>query len=150
MTSKLYALYFAWLLCCFAALGSLYFSEIRHLEPCHLCWYQRICLYPLVIILGIAVYKSSFEVIPYIYPQVIIGLLIAFYQIVIQEVPNWQPIELCGAGPSCSVKIDIGLGPITIPMLSAGVYLLVALLMGYTSLGKRTQKKLSYLYISKN
>lgn len=117
--NKFFVFYAAWVLACLGMLGSLYFSEMRHLEPCHLCWYQRICLYPLAIILGIAVYRQCYAVIPYIMPQVALGLLIAVYQVAIQEVPSWQPIELCGAGPSCLDKIDIGLGPITLPMLSA-------------------------------
>ncbi len=128
---KKYALYLAWLISCLAMLGSLYFSEVRRLEPCHLCWYQRICCYPLVVILGIATYRDFVGIIPYIYPQVILGLIIAFYQVAIQEIPNWQPIELCGAGPSCSDKINIGLGLITIPILSVFAYSLIAGLLGY-------------------
>lgn len=144
---KIYAVYFAWLLSCLAMLGSLYFSEIRHLEPCHLCWYQRICIYPLVIILGMAIYQNSIGIIPYIYPQVIIGLIIALYQTAIQEIPNWQPIELCGSGPSCADKIDIGLGPITIPMLSAGTYIVIAILLSYAWKYTGSEQKLEYVTI---
>lgn len=129
---KGYALYLAWLIACLATLGSLYFSEIRHLEPCHLCWYQRICIYPLTIILGMAIYRQFWGIIPYVFPLVVIGLFVASYQIIIQQVPSWQPIELCGAGPSCSEKLDIGLGPITIPMLSAVAYLFILIFLGYT------------------
>lgn len=120
-----YSLYFAWLVACMAMLGSLYFSEVRNIEPCHLCWYQRIVIYPLTIILGMAVYRGFIGIIPYVLPFVVIGILLSSYQVLIQEIPNWQPIELCGAGPSCADKIDIGLGPITIPMLSLGALLLM-------------------------
>lgn len=122
-------IYLAWVLSTLGLLVSLYFSEIRHIAPCDLCWYQRICLYPLVIILGIAAYRGSSYVLPYIYPQVLIGLLFAFYLIALQEIPSWDPIELCGAAVSCKDKVDIGLGPITIPMLSAANFILLAILL---------------------
>jgi disulfide bond formation protein DsbB len=122
-------LYSAWLLASLGTLLSLYFSDIRHLEPCHMCWYQRICLFPLVIILGIAAYRSFFDIARYVLPLVIIGFLFAIYQIAIQEIPGWNPIDICGGGPSCSEKYDIGLGPITIPMLSAGGFFVIGILL---------------------
>lgn len=122
-------LYLAWLLASLGTLLSLYFSEIRHLEPCHLCWYQRICLFPLVIILGIAAYNSFFDITRYVLPQVIIGFLFALYQIVLQEIPGWNPIDICGGGPSCAEKLYIGLGPITIPMLSAAGFFAIGFLL---------------------
>lgn len=113
-----YSLYLIWVLACVATLGSLYFSEIEHLEPCHLCWYQRIMIYPLAIIMGIAAYTGNYKIVPYVLPLIVLGILLASYQVAIQENPNWQPIDLCGSGPTCSDKVDIGLGPISLPMLS--------------------------------
>lgn len=122
---KKYGLYFAWLFSCLGVMGSLYFSEVRHLEPCHLCWYQRIALFPLALILGISTYCSEKRSIHYALPLAMIGLIFSVYQILIQEIPGWNPIELCGAGPSCSEKTSIGLGFITIPMLSALNFFLI-------------------------
>lgn len=124
-----YSLYFAWLLACLGTLGSLYYSEIRHMEPCHLCWYQRIALYPMVIILGLAAYNGFYRIIPYVLPLLLFGMVIAVYQVIIQEVPEWQPIDLCGAGPDCDEKLDIGLGPISIPMLSLANFAVMFLLL---------------------
>ena len=124
-----YGLYFAWLLATCGVLCSLYFSDVKNLEPCHLCWYQRICLFPLVIILGIAAYEGFLGIARYLVPQVACGFLFALYQIAIQEIPGWNPIDMCGAGPSCSEKISIGLGPITIPMLSAFGFLLIGFIL---------------------
>lgn len=135
-------LYLAWLLACLGTLLSLYFSDIRHLEPCHMCWYQRICLFPLVIILGIAAYKSFFDITRYVLPQVIIGFLFAVYQIAIQEIPGWNPIDICGGGPSCAEKYDIGLGPITIPMLSAAGFFIIGFLL-LLSWKRNTPQKIS-------
>lgn len=122
-------LYSAWLIASIGTLLSLFFSDIRNLEPCHLCWYQRICLFPLVIILGIAAYKSFFDITTYVLPQVFLGFMLAFYQIAIQEIPGWNPIDICGGGPSCSEKYNIGLGPITIPMLSAACFFAIGFLL---------------------
>lgn len=126
MTLKKYSLYLAWVLSCIGVLASLYFSEVKHLEPCHLCWYQRIFLFPLALILGIATYLGDFKSTHYTLPLAILGFLFALYQVGIQEIPGWNPIELCGKGPSCSDKIFIGLGPITIPMLSALNFFLIS------------------------
>lgn len=122
-------LYLAWLLAFLGTLVSLYFSEVANHEPCHLCWYQRICLFPLAIILGIAAYKTFLDIARYVLPLVVIGFLFASYQIAIQEIPGWNPIDICGAGPSCSEKFYVGLGPITIPMLSAAAFFVIGVLL---------------------
>lgn len=108
---------------------SLYFSDVKNLEPCHLCWYQRICLFPLFIILGIAAFRGFLGIVFYVLPQVACGFLFALYQIAIQEIPGWNPIDMCGAGPSCAEKILIGLGPITIPMVSAAGFFFMGILL---------------------
>lgn len=137
-----YNMYFAWIIACAATLGSLYYSEIRHLEPCHLCWYQRIVIYPMVIILGLAVYNGFTGIIPYILPQVAIGILFAGYHVAIQEIPSWQPIDLCGSGPDCTGKISIGLGPISIPILSLiGLVLMFVFLMNAWVASRSIQRK---------
>ncbi len=127
---KKYSLYFAWLIACIAAFGSLYFSEVLKLDPCHLCWYQRICIFPLVIILGLATYNGFNAIVPYVFPLVVIGFFFALYQIAIQEIPGWQPIDLCGSGPDCSEKTELGLGFLTLPMLSALALLAMLILLG--------------------
>ncbi len=113
-----YGLYTAWMLAVIGTLTSLYFSEIKHLEPCHLCWYQRIALFPLAVVLGIAAYRGCLGIARYILPLVILGFMLAIYQVMIQEIPWWNPIDICGGGPSCDEGIVV-FGPLTIPMLSA-------------------------------
>jgi len=124
-----YFLYFTWLLATIGTVVSLYYSEILHLDPCHLCWLQRTALFPLVIILGIACFRGALYIASYVLPQVVIGLLLSLYQIAIQEIPGFNPIEICGAGPSCSEKVLIGLGFITLPMLCAGLFLALTILL---------------------
>lgn len=124
-----FGLYFAWLLSCIGLLGAIYFSDFRHIEPCHLCWYQRICLFPLTILLAIAICRNDRKIALYTLPQSFLGLFLSLYQIGIQEIPGWNPIEICGAGPSCSEKIYIGLGPFTVPMLAAVGFLGISIFL---------------------
>jgi len=138
---KKYGLYSAWFAATFGTLASLFFSDILNHEPCHLCWYQRIALFPLAIILGIATYRGFFGIVRYVLPQAVGGFILALYQVAIQEIPDWNPIEMCGAGPSCSEKISIGLGPLSIPMLSAVGFLIICLILIGIHIAENPSKK---------
>ena len=70
---------FAWLISMVATMGSLYFSEIAGFIPCNLCWWQRIFMYPLTVLLGIAVFKNESKIIPYVLPLPLIGLCISIF-----------------------------------------------------------------------
>lgn len=75
-----FGLYLSWLVAMIATFGSLYASQILKLEPCVFCWYQRIMMFPLVIILGMGVYRTDKKIIPYVIALPLIGALIAFIQ----------------------------------------------------------------------
>lgn len=122
-----YGLYLSWLVSCIAVLGSLYVSQILGFEPCHLCWYQRICLFPLVIQLGIACWRGTLDVLIYVLPQTIIGFCLATYQLIIQAFPQFST-KLC-TDKNCSEAIDIGFGPYSMPLLSLIAFLLIFLLL---------------------
>jgi disulfide bond formation protein DsbB len=124
-----YGMYIAWLISCLAVLGSLYVSEILMIEPCELCWYQRVCIFPLIIQLGIACWQGSAFIIPYIFPQTVIGFLIALYQLILQAFPGIS-MNLCtDKNRHCSEAIHLGLGPFSMPLLSIIAFLLIALLL---------------------
>lgn len=94
-------IYLAWVVALVATLGSLYFSEIRLFRPCILCWYQRICMYPLVLILGIAAFRSDFGIRRYVLPLALIGALTGLYQ----NLETWgvvPTLKACGIDPSAS------------------------------------------------
>ncbi|WP_213357680.1 disulfide bond formation protein B [Chlamydiifrater phoenicopteri] len=120
---RFHALYTAWVLACIGTLWSIYYSYIRNIEPCFLCHYQRICLFPLCIILGIASYKDSSEIKDYVLPLPILGFCVAVYQVCLQEIPGMQ-LDLCGR-VSCEAKIFV-FGFITIPMASALAFATIA------------------------
>ena len=121
MTCKIarnYSLYLAWLVALVATMISLYLSVIQHWPVCDLCWYQRICIYPLVIILGIAAYRDDRAVVLYTMPLATLGLLFSLYQYLEQMIPGFAPLSLCGMNsPSCSHIHFQWLGFVTFPFL---------------------------------
>ncbi len=125
-----YGLLFAWLIALVSMLTTLFFSEILQWPVCPLCWYQRIALYPLVILLGMSAYKNDRAIIPYAMPFPLIGLFFAVYQYLEQMIPGFSPIEFCRDGAvSCSTIHLKLLGFITIPFLSAIACLLIFMLL---------------------
>ncbi|MCR4278378.1 MAG: disulfide oxidoreductase [bacterium] len=111
-------LYLIFALSLTGTLGSLYFSEIQNLLPCLLCWYQRIALYPIVIISAVAILNEDTKAHRYILPLAILGFGIALYQnlLIWGIVP--ESTSGCTGGVSCTQPTISWLGFITIPILS--------------------------------
>nr|WGD72855.1 disulfide oxidoreductase [Bacillus subtilis] len=102
MKNRIVFLYASWVVALIAMLGSLYFSEIRKFIPCELCWYQRILMYPLVLILGIATFQGDTRVKKYVLPMAIIGAFISTMHYLEQKVPGFSGIKPCVSGVPCS------------------------------------------------
>lgn len=124
-----YTLYAAWLVSIVATLGSLYFSEIRGFIPCELCWYQRILMYPLAVILGIATFQNDRSVKKYILPLAVIGWSISLFHYLQQKVPGFAAIKPCASGVPCSAEYINWLGFITIPFLALIAFTLIVVFM---------------------
>lgn len=122
-------LYLAWLVALTATLGSLYFSEVRHFVPCTLCWYQRILMYPLAIVLGIASYRQDGAVRGYVLPLSVLGMGFATYHVLEQNIAGFGAPALCRAGVPCSLHYIHWLGFITIPVLSLTAFTLITLFL---------------------
>lgn len=129
MLNRQVILFITWLIALSALLITLYLSIQQLVPVCHLCWYQRICIYPLVIILGIAAYQDDRRAIVYALPLSIIGGLIALYQYILQWHPSLESIGVCGLGPKCSEMHLKLFGFITYPMLSFIACLLITMLL---------------------
>lgn len=123
---KKYVLYLAFGQALVATLGSLMFSEILKFPPCVLCWYQRICLYPLAVIFGVAILKKDKLFRFYAWPFIAVGWLIALYHNLLYYNILPEAAAPCIAGVSCTTKLIEWFGFITIPFLS---------LMAFTILG---------------
>ena len=91
----------AWMVALVASAGSLYLSEVVGFVPCLLCWYQRIVMYPLVVVLGVAMVRGDAGVWRYALPLSVIGALIAAYHVTIQLQPSLDA-GMCSAGASCT------------------------------------------------
>ncbi|NMO94403.1 disulfide oxidoreductase [Paenibacillus lemnae] len=126
MKRKVAWLYVAWTAAVIATGASLFLSEIWHFTPCELCWYQRIFMYPLVIILGIAAHRRKTHIVPYIMPLPLVGASISIYHIIIQKIPHDTGIAACGA-VSCADDYLNWFGWLTIPMLALTAFLMIAL-----------------------
>ncbi|MGY3718457.1 disulfide oxidoreductase [Sutcliffiella cohnii] len=122
-------LFGAFIVALVAMLGSLYFSEILLFIPCDLCWYQRILMYPLVIILGIAAVKKDANITTYALPFSIIGIATSSYHYLIQKVPIFADNAIeCGIVPCTGQYINL-LGFITIPFLALIGFILITILL---------------------
>ncbi|HVZ12184.1 MAG TPA: disulfide bond formation protein B [Patescibacteria group bacterium] len=121
------ALIFSFFIALFAMSGSLFFSEIAHFVPCKLCWYQRICMYPQVLLLGIANLKNDWGIKRYVLPLSIVGIVIATYHYILQMSPI--PLPCSDEVANCALKQVASFGYITIPLMSFTAFALIILMM---------------------
>lgn len=117
-----HALLFSLLISAVATFGSLYFSEVRGFTPCKLCWYQRIFMYPLPIILMVAMWKKIKGVFFIILPLVLVGGLIAFNHYMLQINPSLFAPCSTDEAVSCAGRAFTHYGYITIPWMSFSAF----------------------------
>lgn len=124
------ALLFSFIAVLLATLGSLFYSEIAGFEPCKLCWFQRIFMYPQVILLGVALWKKDRGIIPHSITLSSLGAVIAGYHYLLQlGVAPALPCSAVGYSASCSQRFVLQFGYITIPLMALTAFLLVVVLM---------------------
>ncbi|NNF10151.1 MAG: disulfide bond formation protein B [Acidimicrobiia bacterium] len=113
-----------------STIGSLLYSEAYNLIPCELCWYQRIAMYPLAVILVIAaVRRATGEARRYGIPLAVIGTVIAAYHYLIQQFPDLEAGS-CSLDVPCSAPYVWQYDFISIPYMAlAGFTLVLALLL---------------------
>ncbi len=119
--------YAAWLIALVAMVGSLFFSEVMELPPCVLCWYQRIAMYPLVLIIGTGILTEDSRWKIYALPLTIIGLGIAVYHNLLYYGILPESVSPCVEGISCTSRQIELFGFITIPLMALTAFILVAL-----------------------
>lgn len=112
-----------------ATAGSLIFSELLKFPPCILCWYQRIFMYPLIVILAVGIWKKDKNIPFFVLPLSIIGLIISFYHNLLYYGIIPESSAPCVLGISCTTKFIEWFGFITIPFLSMISFLLITLLV---------------------
>jgi disulfide bond formation protein DsbB len=122
------ALIGAWGISLIATLGSLYFSEILKFIPCDLCWFQRIFMYPQVILLGLAAIRKEYGIARYSLALSIIGGTISLYHYALQKIPFFQNYAISCDRVPCTGQYINWLGFITIPFLALVAFCLISVL----------------------
>ncbi|MFP3900535.1 MAG: disulfide bond formation protein B [Acidimicrobiia bacterium] len=111
-----------------ATLGSLYYSEVADFPPCRLCWFQRIGMYPLALLLPIAAWRRDPQVRWYALPLALVGGAISVYHMVIERNPSLES-GACEATNPCSIIWVEELGYLTIPTMALSGFVIIALLL---------------------
>ena len=119
----------AWLIAAVSTLGSLFFSEVMELIPCVLCWYQRIFLFPLDIILLIGLFPLDKKVVNYALPLAIIGLLFTVYHCLLFFGVIPENLQPCSQGVSCTDDNMELFGFLPIPLLALIAFLMIIILL---------------------
>ena len=110
-----------------ATLGSLTYSEIAGFGPCELCWYQRIAMYPLPVLLAVAAWRRDRAVRWYALPLALIGAGIAAYHVLVQRTPTTS--GLCDVGGGCAAIFVEEFGFLTIPAMALAAFVLISALL---------------------
>jgi len=124
-----YEYWFAFVVALVCTLGSLYLSEVEHFEPCRLCWFQRIAMYPLVPILGIAAWRRDRWIRPYAVTLAAIGLAISIRHYIIQNFPSLESGGSCSLTAPCTADPLWVWGWATIPYMALSGFALIIALM---------------------
>jgi disulfide bond formation protein DsbB len=120
-----YELWLAFLVTAIATGGSLFFSEIAHFVPCELCWFQRICMYPLSIITLLAAIANDFRVARYLLPLPLVGAGVSVYHLLVENgVVHQAQACLLSAPGGCATKWIDEFGYMTIPTLALSAFAL--------------------------
>ena len=118
-----------WLIACVSTLGSLFLSEVMQYPPCVLCWYQRICMYPLVLILPAGMFPFDRNMVRYAAPLSALGLLTAIFHLLLVAGYIPESIKPCVQGVPCTEVQVEWFGFVTIPFLSALSFLMITALL---------------------
>lgn len=122
------ALTLAFVVAAVAVVGSLYFSEVAHFPPCQLCWYQRICMYPLVPLLGIAAWRRDAGIRPYAAVLAGIGAVISTYHVVLERYPTLES-SVCDPTNPCTLIWVRRFGYLTIPAMALSGFAVILTLL---------------------
>lgn len=117
--------YAAWVVALVATAGSLFFSEVMELPPCILCWYQRIAMYPLVLLIGVGIATRDRNWKRFALPLAGAGLVVSIYHNLLYYGLIPESLTPCKEGISCTTVQLEWLGFITIPLMALTAFVLV-------------------------
>ena len=125
----------AWIVATVTTLGSLYYSEHAGFAPCELCWYQRIVMYPLVIVLGVACLRRDTKVWMTALVFVVVGAPLSLYHWLVERVPAFAESSSCSISAPCSTPWFEKLGFVTLAWMAMSSFLVIGVLMVCTIVG---------------
>ena len=123
------SLYIALLAAWVAMLGSLYFSEVLKFIPCTLCWYQRILMYPLTVVILVGILRRDSGLPAYVLPFSILGIFVSSYHYLLQKTDLFQKGAVCTSSVPCTATWINWAGFITIPFLALTAFIIITLAM---------------------
>jgi disulfide bond formation protein DsbB len=119
----------AWIVALVTTAGSLYYSEHLGFIPCELCWYQRIAMYPLVVVLGVGWFRRDRSVWITALPFVVMGAPLSLYHWLVERVPAFAESSSCSLVAPCSAPYFEKLGFITLAWMCMSSFLLIGVLL---------------------
>lgn len=123
------ALRLSWVIALVSTLGSLYYQYVVGLEPCMQCWLQRIAIFPLAIMLGIAVVKDDDAVVPYVWGLNVYGVVMSVWHMLVEFGVLAEASTCASSGPPCAVPYFKAFGFITLAWMALATSLAVAACM---------------------
>ncbi|MBI1282792.1 MAG: disulfide bond formation protein B [Thiobacillus sp.] len=132
-------LFLAWLVATLSTLGALFIGEVMGHAPCILCWYQRICMFPLVLVLAAGLFPFDRRVVRYALPLAAVGLLIALFHWGVTAGLIPERVTPCSVGVPCSVDVIKLFGFVTLPLLSVLSFSTIVGLLVLTHFNKGAQ-----------
>ena len=122
--------FIAWLVASVSTLAALFLGEVMGYTPCVLCWYQRICMFPLVLILAAGLFPFDRRVVRFALPLALAGWLLAVFHWGVAAGLIPERVTPCSQGVPCSVEQVVWFGFFTLPMLSVLAFsLIIAMLL---------------------
>lgn len=119
----------AWLIATGSTLGALFLGEVMGFAPCVLCWYQRIFMFPLVLVLAVGLFPLDLTVVRYALPLALTGWAIALYHLLLTKGYIPESASPCVQGVPCSQVQVEWFGFVTIPLLSLAAFSVISLLL---------------------
>jgi len=134
------SLLLAWIVSVVTTAGSLWYSEHFHFIPCELCWYQRILMYPLVVILGVGWFRRDRAVWITALPFVVLGPLVSLYHWLVERVPSFAESTSCSIDAPCSAPYFEKLGFVTLAWMALSSFLLMGSLLAFAVTAGRSRE----------
>ena len=120
-------------------LGSLYYSLIAHYLPCELCWYQRICMYPLSVILLVGALRKDRRVWMYAAAPALVGTVIAIYHTQLQAFPEQR--TFCALDNPCTARFVWEFGFVSLPLMDLlAFFFIVTMLVASATIRPRSEE----------